>query len=107
MPSNASSEDPSHTLCSLLAQVDGHERKETVSEAVITRRIMFEPSSMTVPPIIRLKGLWLVKAGFIPGRRVEVVVCGSAELIIRQTNSEIEAARSKARALAAFAAAGL
>jgi len=72
-----------------------------------TRRIMFERRSATVPPIIRLKGQWLVSAGFTPGEHVEVVINGPGEIVIRRPKITGSLAEARARALAAFAALGL
>ncbi len=71
------------------------------------RRIMFEARSVAVPPIIRLKGKWLVEAGFVPGERVEVSVSNPGELFVRRPKQTETAAEAKARALTAFAALGL
>ena len=68
---------------------------------------MFETRSVSVPPIIRLKGQWLVSAGFTPGQQVEVIISGVAQLLVRQQPPQQNAAEVKARALAAFAAVGL
>lgn len=79
-----------------------------MSEKPSIRRIMFETRSATVPPIIRLKGQWLVSAGFITGQHVDVVISGPGELFIRQQQQHAhDADEAEARALAAFAAVGL
>lgn len=56
--------------------------------------------------MIRLKGQWLVSAGFTPGEHVKVAVTGPGEIVIRRQPPNC-AAEARARALAAFAALGL
>lgn len=69
---------------------------------------MFECRSATIPPIIRLKGQWLVNAGFTPGKHVNVIITGPGELVIRQTTNVVDTIENaRVRALASFAAVGL
>lgn len=79
-----------------------------MSDKDARRRIMFENRSAQVPPIIRLKGQWLVTAGFIPGEHVEIIVTGPGEMVIRRpTKSTDDVAEAKARFLATCAKLGL
>jgi len=52
------------------------------------RIIMFEHRSNYVPPIIRLKGKWVVAAGFTPGEQVDVVQVAPGHLAIRRREPE-------------------
>lgn len=79
-----------------------------MNQTETTRRIMFECRSASIPPIIRLKGQWLVDAGFTPGKHVYVTIARPGELVIHQTINVVDAVENaRLRALASFAAVGV
>jgi hypothetical protein len=56
----------------------------------MTRRIRVEHRAIAVPPIIRLKGKWLVAAGFTPGTHVQVTITGPGQMTITQSVTQAE-----------------